>query len=286
MKEEFLSLKAPAKINWFLYVINKRRDGYHNIYSLMQCVSLYDILKFEYCDGIEIITNASIPYKENLVYKAVVLLKKFLSTERGVRITLQKNIPIGAGLGGGSSDAAYTIMGLNKLWRLNLSKRDLIQIAQEIGSDVPFFLNGKIAIVEGKGEKIKKLNFNKEILLILIKPDIKISTSWAYNQYDVIKKNRRLTKIDLDIKLFFQALEKEDFKFLNDLIYNEFIEIVFKEYPILKKLKNKMLEEGALLTGMSGSGPTLFGIYKNEDDAKKALRNIKPFWGCVVKTLI
>jgi len=282
----FFSLKAPAKINWFLYITSKRKDGYHDIYSIMQCVSLFDNIYFEPSDNLEIITNANIPVKENLVYKAAIAVRRYTGVKNGVRITLKKSIPIGAGLGGGSSDAGYTIRGLNQLWSLNLSKRDFLKISKEIGSDVPFFMNGNIALVKGRGEKIKELKLNKEFLLLLIKPDINISTSWAYKRFDIINKGKRLTKVNFDIKLFLRALEEEDFNFLDDLIYNDFIKVVFGEYPILSKLKEEMVKTGALLTGLSGSGPTLFGLYKNEDDALKALRCIKPFWGTIVKTLI
>jgi len=282
----FFSLKAPAKINWFLYITSKRKDGYHDIYSIMQCVSLFDNIYFEPSDNLEIITNANIPVKENLVYKAAIAVRRYTGVKNGVRITLKKSIPIGAGLGGGSSDAGYTIRGLNQLWSLNLSKRDFLKISKEIGSDVPFFMNGNIALVKGRGEKIKELKLNKEFLLLLIKPDINISTSWAYKRFDIINKGKRLTKVNFDIKLFLWALEEEDFNFLDDLIYNDFIKVVFGEYPILSKLKEEMVKTGALLTGLSGSGPTLFGLYKNEDDALKALRCIKPFWGTIVKTLI
>ena len=146
-----LSLNAPAKINWFLGVAGKRDDGYHNIVSLMQCISLYDTLTFDHADSVEITSYLDIPVRDNIVHKAASRLKEYTSCRKGADISLKKNVPVSAGLGGGSSDAACTLLGLNELWGLGLGKKRLSSIASEIGSDVPFFLNGPVAVVEGKG---------------------------------------------------------------------------------------------------------------------------------------
>ena len=134
------TLKTPAKINWFLSVLGKREDGYHEILSLMQSISLYDHLTFEHSDRVEVITDADIPLEENLVYKAAVLLKEKLSVNKGAVITLRKEIPVSAGLGGGSSDAACALSGLNRLWELGLKDEELIKFGGMLGSDIPFFL--------------------------------------------------------------------------------------------------------------------------------------------------
>jgi 4-diphosphocytidyl-2-C-methyl-D-erythritol kinase len=193
-------VRAPAKINWFLSVLAKRDDGYHDIYSFMQRVSLYDDLLFYGADALEVICDSDIPLEDNLVYKAASLLQKYTSCRKGIRIILHKNIPLSAGLGGGSSDAAFALLALNTLWGLGLTKRELTTIGLEIGSDVPFFLNGPSALIEGKGEKITHLNINAPMALLLVKPPVSVSTAWAY------KNMKKLTKKPIDIKLFCQAL--------------------------------------------------------------------------------
>ena len=153
-----LSLSAPAKINWFLGIAGKRDDGYHNIVSLMQCISLYDTLTFYHADSINIASDLDLPVQDNIMHKAASLLKEYTSCGKGADILLKKNVPVSAGLGGGSSDAACTLLGLNELWGLRLDRKRLTSIASEIGSDVPFFLNGPAALVEGKGEDEKSQN--------------------------------------------------------------------------------------------------------------------------------
>jgi 4-diphosphocytidyl-2-C-methyl-D-erythritol kinase len=291
------SLMAPAKINWFLSVIGKRKDGYHNIISLMQCISLYDNLSFEQADTIELTSNnLDIPVNNNLVYKASFLLKKYTSDNNGAKITLHKNIPVSAGLGGGSSDAAYTLSGLNRLWNLGLSNRKLSTLGLKIGSDVPFFLNGSFAIVSGKGEKVAPLKLNKStIALLLVKPDISVSTTWAYTHFDkTFGQNLvrgvypgKLTKKPVDIKLFCQALKKKDFAFLSTILNNDLEKVVIERYPVVGEIKARLLENGALISSMSGSGPTVFGVFESK---KKALNVADKMgavnWCRVVETIV
>ncbi|NTU41797.1 MAG: 4-(cytidine 5'-diphospho)-2-C-methyl-D-erythritol kinase, partial [Nitrospirales bacterium] len=147
-----LVLKAPAKINWSLFVLGKRPDGYHNILSLMQTVSLSDTIEIHPSERIEVITEMDIPVEQNLVYRAAILLRDHAECRSGARIILKKEIPAGAGLGGGSSDAATALMGLNLFWRLGLSRETLKKVGEQIGSDVPFFFHSPIAMAEGRGE--------------------------------------------------------------------------------------------------------------------------------------
>ena len=177
-------LKTPAKINWFLSITGKRNDGYHNILSLMQCIGLYDELTFEQSDGLDLISDMDISPEENLVFKAASALGKRVSCDKGAKISLKKNIPSGAGLGGGSSDAACTLKGLNMLWKLKLGSTELSSIAAEIGSDVPFFLQGPCALIEGRGEILKPLKVLFPTVLLLVKPSVSVSTAWAYASYD------------------------------------------------------------------------------------------------------
>ena len=167
-----LSLEAPAKINWFLSIRGKRDDGYHDIVSVMQCVSLYDLLSFEDSSEIELISNLDLPAGENLVYKAAILLKQNAQFNGGAKITLRKNIPAAAGLGGGSSDAAYTLIGLNKLWGLGLKEEELMELAGRIGSDVAFFIRGLFSVVEGRGEIVKKMMTNSSFAMLPVKSGI------------------------------------------------------------------------------------------------------------------
>jgi len=285
-----LLLRAPAKINWFLLVLSKREDGFHNIMSLMQCIRLYDDLIFEHADTIELESDLTIPVKDNLVHKAASLLKYYTSYRKGIKITLKKSIPIGAGLGGGSSDAAYTLSGLNLLWGLGLNNRDLSSIGAEIGSDVPFFLNSPVAIVEGRGERVSPLKIDSSIDILLVNPFISISSAWAYASFDKLRMHGELaeplTKKTVDIKLFCRAIEKKDFASLVTMLKNDLERSVKEKYPVVDKIKKSMLQNGAVISAMSGSGPTVFGIFESKDTAKKAARVMKPHWCRLVETII
>jgi 4-diphosphocytidyl-2-C-methyl-D-erythritol kinase len=289
-----LSLRAPAKINWFLSVLEKRKDGYHNIQTMMQCVSLFDNLIFESSETIEVMGDLDIPVQDNLAYKAASLLKQYTSCKGGARIRLQKEIPISAGLGGGSSDAASVLLGLNILWRLKLRTDELSSIGMEIGSDVPFFVNGLSAFVEGKGEKITPLQMNNPFVILLVKLDIAVSSAWAYTSLDTLRmhriKNSKLTKKPVDIKLFCQALNKQDFASLNTILHNDLERVVFERYPVVGEIKDKMVQEGAIISAMSGSGPAVFGVFRSKDTAEKAAEAIKSSvdggWCRVVESLV
>lgn len=277
--QPLLNLRAPAKINWFLSVLATRKDGFHDINSLMQYVSLYDDLLFHAASTLEVICDSNITLEDNLVYKAASLLQKYASCRKGIKIILHKNIPVSAGLGGGSSDAASTLMGLNTLWGLGLNKRDLDTMGLEIGSDVPFFLNGPSALIQGRGERITRLNFDPSMALLLVKPPISVSTAWAY------KSVKKLTKNTIDIKLFCQAFDKRDFASLNKMLKNDLEKIVVKEYPVVGKIKNGLLEKGSVLSAMSGSGPTVFGVFESIAKAFSAASEFGEHWCRVVTTI-
>lgn len=279
-----LTLNAPAKINWFLFIKGKRDDGYHDILSLLQCISLYDSITLKESassDDIEVVTDSPIPYKENLIYKAAIALKDRASTQKGVRITLKKDIPIAAGLGGGSSDAAYTLMGLNKLWNLNLNKNQLHDIAISLGSDVPFFLNGYSAIIEGRGEKVTPALLKTAYTLLLLKPDIEVSTESAYSNL----RSLELTKPAENIKLLIQILDTGDFSSFKSVARNDLEIPVIRRYPVIKEIKQRLREAGAVFSAMSGSGPTVFGVFNDPKDAESARNAIPANWSRVVRTL-
>lgn len=276
-----LKLAAPAKINWFLQVIGKREDGYHEIVSPMQCVSLFDDLLFENAGDIELVSGMGLPAEENLVYKAARLLKDCSGYRRGAKIMLKKNIPLSAGLGGGSSDAAFTLIGLNRLWGLGYGQDRLIEIAADIGSDVPFFLEGPFSLVEGRGEKVSPLKSASAVPLLLVKPDIEISSAWAYGSREV-----ELTKKSIDIKLFCQVLDSRDFPRLREMVFNDLEKAVVNEYPEVGEVKKMLIQNGAVVSSMSGSGPTVFGVFNSVEDAGRASLNMGEKICRVVRTLV
>ncbi len=282
-----ISLNAPAKINWFLNVLHKRDDGYHNIVSLMQCVTLNDKLMIEHSDTIEIFTDAAIPKEDNLVYKAAMLMKKRSGVKAGARINLKKEIPVAAGLGGGSSDAATALMGLKRLWNLDLTQNELLRLGETLGSDVPFFFNGPISVIEGRGEVVSPVKVNISYPILLVKPPVNVSTKWAYTELDKVSSSREvLTKGNNVIKLFCQALEKGDFSLLSTIQRNDFDALVVRRYPAIGEIKQKLIERGALFSAMSGSGPTVFGVFDSEEKALKAMGYMLPNWCRVVKTIV
>jgi 4-diphosphocytidyl-2-C-methyl-D-erythritol kinase len=276
-------LKTPAKINWFLSITGKRNDGYHTILSVIQCIGLYDELTFARADGLELISDMDIAPEENLVCKAASALGKRVSCDKGAKISLKKNIPSGAGLGGGSSDAACTLKGLNMLWELKLGSAELFSIAAEIGSDVPFFLQGPCALIEGRGEILKPLKVLFPTVLLLVKPSVFVSTAWAYASYDARLK---LTKKPIDIKLLIQALNRQDFASLDTLINNDLEYAVAERYPVIKDIKTRLMQSGAMLSAMTGSGSAVFGVFQNREKAEKAAKTMQPHWCKVVETLI
>ena len=309
-----LSLNAPAKINWFLNVLGLRDDGFHEILSLMQKISLYDMLTFSPSNDLTLQSDTSIPVEQNLVYKAALLLKSTCGIDKGALITLNKNIPAGAGLGGGSSDAASTLLGLNKLWSLNLSTGDLCNIAEQLGSDVPFFLYGPIASSHGRGEKITPCKIKKTTNLLIVKPPFPVSTAWAYGEYknriqnaghriqdkgDRFKNfptsqlpnfqtNEELTKKDNgadNIDYFIRLIEKEEFGNLADILTNDLESVTIKRFPVISEIKNRLKEQGAIFSIMSGSGPAVFGIFRSAEEAEKASRAFEGYWTMAVQTL-
>ncbi len=265
-----IRLKSFAKINLCLYVLRKRRDGYHQIYTVMQAVDLYDRLSlYKIPKGIIIQTNnPQLPTdRRNLVYKASEIFFNQTGIDQGVRIKIQKRIPLSSGLGGGSSNAAFTLMGLNKLFNTNLSQRKLVEMAKHIGSDVPFFLSSGQALATGRGEKIREIRLPRDYWIVLINPGIKISTSRAYENFKIhLTRKRKLIKIYKSKKSFLDYIAGWK---------NELEKTSEKKYPQLKKLREKLTQIGAIKTSMSGSGPTVYGIFLDKPRYKevKSLRS-------------
>jgi len=289
-------LKAYAKINWFLKVIGLRQDGYHEIETLMQKVDLYDTLTFSQADEIIVEDTEGIPVEENLVYKAAVLLRNKYRIKKGVKINIEKRIPAGAGLGGGSSDAATTLRGLRDFWSIECRDEDLIDIASRIGSDVPFFLSGPLGYAYGRGEKVVPLKQRIEVYLLLVKPPVNVSTEWVYNRYRAqIDKEKRgkmseavLTnlreKIN-NIKHLTQLIRELRFEDSSLYFFNDLESITTKSFPVIAEIKDRLRQEGARFTLMSGSGPTVFGVFASSGEALRAETAFSDFWTTTVKTL-
>ncbi|MBA4371856.1 MAG: 4-(cytidine 5'-diphospho)-2-C-methyl-D-erythritol kinase [Thermodesulfovibrio sp.] len=275
-------VKAPAKINWFLQVAGRRDDGYHDIISIMQSISLHDTLVFEEHGTLELASAMDLPARENLVYRAAELLQEAAGCSHGALITLQKSIPSAAGLGGGSSDAAAALIGLNRLWKLGLHDQELRTLGSKLGSDIPFFIGPPCALVAGRGEKVTPLPAGsvRSHALLLLKPDIGIATAWAYGNY------RMLTKKTVDIKLFCQALGRSDFSTLKRLAFNDLEDAVISRYQVIAALKARLLEQGAEFSLMSGSGSTVFGVFRSPEDARRASESFTDTWSCAADTIV
>jgi len=261
-----LYLKAPAKINFFLEIKNKRADGYHNIKTVMQTISLYDKLFFELTDSKVLLKcdNKHLSNKENIIYKAAQMVKKYYNVNKGVKIYLKKEIPIKAGLGGGSSNAASTLKALVKLWNIETSKYKLEKIAARLGADVPFFLTAGTALCKGIGEIITPLKNIEKLNIVLVNPDFGLSSK------DIYKKINFPLTSQVKINMIVSSINNGSFrkKEAFNYCFNRFEEFVFPSYPEIAKIK-KVLNELDCVSLLSGSGATVFGIYDNETKTEK-----------------
>jgi 4-diphosphocytidyl-2-C-methyl-D-erythritol kinase len=277
-----LTLKAPAKINWFLKILGKRGDGYHEIESLIQKVALYDVLSFAPSEDLILNTSAPIPMEQNLVYKAATLLKRKYAIGEGVAIDLEKKIPMGAGLGGGSSDAASALRGLNELWALNLSIDELSGTAEELGSDVPFFLCNSLSFVHGSGEKLKPCRALKPFNLLLVKPAFDVSTAWVYDNFAMLTK--KPGKVN-NIKHFISKIEKAEHSALTDDVSNDLESVTINSFPEIAGIKERLRKQGAVFSLMSGSGSAVFGVFVSRGKAEDASKAFDGYWTSVVETI-
>ncbi|MBI2101777.1 4-(cytidine 5'-diphospho)-2-C-methyl-D-erythritol kinase [Candidatus Woesearchaeota archaeon] len=270
-----MGIPSYAKINLYLKIGRKISSGYHQIQSVMQKIELADNITIEPLTEDKIIvecTNKELENENNLAYKAALLLKKKFKVRQGARIFIEKNVPIEAGLGGGSSDAATTLMNLSKLWSLRLKEKQLIDLAAQLGSDVPFFIGENAALVEGIGDRIKRIKKSFSINIVLINPGFRVSTKWAYKAFD---KNKPKIRTKADIKSLVKAIEKKDIKEIANNLHNDFEPIVAKRYKIVADIKNSLLKNDALNAIVSGSGPTVFGVFNSIYEAREAFFKIQ-----------
>jgi len=262
-----MTLQAYAKINIGLHILGKRSDGYHDLETIFHEINLFDEIDLETHKSLEMSADSIlVPIDEsNLCLKAASILQKERKIKEGVMIQLRKNIPIGAGLGGGSSDAAAVLRGLNQLWNLKLSNDQLRTFAGEIGSDVPFFIEGGNAYASGRGEILDHFPMEVPFWIAVVTPLIHISTTWAYSH---LKLQRDGTASELQTKI---AKVISNPKKISTLVQNDFEKTTIDAYPEIGRLKEKLNEKGAVFSLMSGSGSSVFGFFESEKKAADAL---------------
>ncbi len=257
-------IKSPSKINIGLNILEKREDGYHNIETIFYPLDLYDELFFEEAGEYSFTSNDEKLNKEptNLITKAKELLESLSEIKLNIKIRLHKNIPIGAGLGGGSSNAAATLLALNDLYNLNISKNDLSKLALKLGSDVPFFLNPVPSFAESRGEILFPIKMKIKSYILIVNPGIHISTKWAFSMITPGFAETGLKSIIQHNNSTMDDIMK--------IAVNDFEKIVFKNFPPINEIKNDMLRFGAKYSLMTGTGSTVWGIFEEDDSVKKA----------------
>lgn len=266
--------KAYAKINLSLDVVRRREDGYHDLEMIMQQIGICDIIRVEETEGSEIEISAdggNIPTdSDNIVYKISYTLKERFNIGKGVRIHIEKNIPVAAGLAGGSTDAAAVMMILNEIWNLDMDKDEMTDIAKNIGADIPFFFYGKTALAEGIGEKITPLSDFSGRKILLVNPGVPVNTGHVYKN---LKLNENLKRPDN--KELIEFIENGETQKLAENMANVLESVTIAEHPVIDEIKKEMMDCGALGSMMSGSGPTVFGIFDKDSTIETAYEKMK-----------
>ena len=287
MTSRAVEVAAPGKVNLILRVLDRRLDSYHNLWSVMQAFDLADTVIAEAdgsegirmtCEGADLPTDSA-----NLAYRAVECVLARLGLRRGVRIVVRKRLPVAAGVGGGSSDAAATIRALATLLETGWSRTEMAAVGEEVGSDVPFFFYGPTALVEGRGERVSPLQLEGERWLLLVNPGIAIPTAWAYGKLAAARANRtkqpdRLPRFEPHPVAGEPPVMKWDE--LLPLIENDFAPVMEAEYPVLREIRLLLGERGAEAAMLSGSGSTVFGLFATEQSARAASEGLdrRPGW--------
>ena len=260
-----MRLRALAKINLGLDILRKREDGYHEVRMIMQTIQMYDVLKMKKVKKPGISLSVNYPYipsdDRNLVYKAAKLLMDEFGIRDGVEIKMKKFIPVVAGMAGGSSDAAAAMVGINRLFKLGLSERELMDRAVNIGADVPYCIMRGTALAEGIGEKLTRIAQIPDCFVLIGKPGISVSTKMAYESLQLDKISSHP-----DIDGMIRDIENGDLLTMTEKMGNVFEPGIIEKYPVIGEIKDLMEDNGALKAMMSGSGPTVFGIF---DDREK-----------------
>ena len=264
-----MRLRALAKINLGLDILRKREDGYHEVRMIMQTIQMYDVLKMKKVKKPGISLCVNYPYipsdERNLVYKAAKLLMDEFQVREGVDICLEKFIPVAAGMAGGSSDAAAAMVGINRLFKLGLSERELMDRAVNIGADVPYCIMRGTALAEGIGEKLTRIAQIPDCFVLIGKPGISVSTKMAYESLQLDKISSHP-----DIDGMIRDIENGDLLTMTEKMGNVFEPGIIEKYPVIGEIKNLMEDNGALKAMMSGSGPTVFGIFDDREKMEAA----------------
>lgn len=262
--------RARAKINLALDVCRRLENGYHEVKMIMQTVELCDELEFKMRNDPDIILSVNSKdylgdLENNLIFRAAKFMKQQYNIQYGVEIRLKKNIPVAAGMAGGSTDAATTMLAMNELYELGLFKEQLMEMAVKLGADIPFCIMGGTALAEGIGEKLTPLPAPPQAVLLIVKPPIMVPTKWVYEhlQLDQIVRHP-------DIDGMADALKQGDLKGITDRMANVMETVTEREYPIITDIKKMMLGNGAMNAVMSGSGPSIFGVFLEEAAARAA----------------
>lgn len=266
-----VTVEANAKINLTLDILGKRPDGFHEVAMVMQSIGLHDTLTMEKTDG-EIALSINVPWlkadEKNLAWRAAELVRQEYGLKGGVRIDLVKRIPIAAGLAGGSADAAAVLKGMNALYDLQMSEARLCELGAKLGSDIPFCLMGGTMLATGRGEVLTRLADMPETWVVLAKPRISVSTAWAYQNYDEQGAERHP-----DNEAIKKAIARGNRKAVAGLLCNVLESVTIKKYDVIADYKQMMLDKGAMASMMSGSGPTVFGLARNREQAE-AIANV------------
>lgn len=269
-----MQLKCRAKINLAIDVLGKREDNYHLVKMIMQTIDLCDYINIEEINTDAIIIESDNPHVptdfSNIVYKAAKLIKNKFNITKGIKIRIQKNIPIAAGMAGGSSNGAAVLVGLNKLWNLNLKSEQLMDLGLALGADVPFCISGGAAVAQGIGEKLTSIKGLNDVYILICKPNFDVSTAMVYKELDMNKVSKRP-----DINMLVEYLKNEKIEEISINMANVLESVTENKYPEIYSIKKTMNEYGALGSMMSGSGPTVFGIFKDFKKANFAMEKLK-----------
>lgn len=269
-----INVKALAKINLGLDVVRKREDGYHEVRMIMQTIHLYDQLLIEKTkeQGIKITANLDfLPTDEsNLIYKAAKLLQDTYEMKEGVSVKLQKYIPIAAGMAGGSTDAAAVLYGMNELFHLGIKRQKLMELGVKIGADVPYCLMRGTALAEGIGEKLKSLPPVPKCPVLIAKPGISVSTKYVYENLKLDEQTKHP-----NIYAQMDAIRRHDLQGIAAHMGNLLETVTIPKYPVIDEIKRCMMENGALVSMMSGSGPMVFGLFEEERTAQEAYSQMR-----------
>ncbi len=280
-----VALKARAKINLSIDVLRKRDDGYHEVKMIMQSIELHDMVFMEpQDDGIEVKCDCRwVPSDErNIAYKAAKLFIDEFNVKKGVKINIVKKIPVSAGLAGGSADASAVLKGMARMFFPSLSQEDLLRLGKKVGADVPFCITGGTMLAEGIGEKLTELKPLPETYILLIKPRMGISTAWVYNNLNLSEIKERP-----DMNALLEAIDKQDVVTLAAGMKNVLEPVAEKKCSDIRKARECLMRLGAAGSIMSGSGPTVFGVFTDKKRAEKAYESINnPSWQCYLTKTI